>query len=368
MPGDLGVCSSFGATGPLETALGLLSITVLMAARARRVRAASLRPPAEPALFGPGWRETVIARNHHYMKAIAFEDVSVTDDQGASYVLRTREKAGFPVSMLRPTRTAVDLVLELEPLPPPGRVWFELSSPAGSPIRLVAGDRAVPPGGGSVPLPGTAAERDLSLLAMTLIEGELRRQAGVEEQCAWALARAAEAMRSGELAATSELPGQLAALSAALTADRVLAADRPDGLPPGWSGMIAAARRSDGPPLQLDIAAALPVVNDTAVQVDTLISQPGSWRVYLRASPPWLRRGHDPPSFRPVMTVHAEDDRGGSYLAGPAGERHHYPIGAAGQDAVEVVIKLWPRLDPLARALTLTFEGPSEQVTLDVAW
>jgi len=51
----------------------------------------------------------------------------------------------------------------------------------------------------------------------------------------------------------------------------------------------------------------------------------------------------------------------------PAGH-DRYPIGADGQEAAEVVIKLWPRLDPLARALTLTFEGPSEQVTLDVAW
>jgi hypothetical protein len=108
-------------------------------------------------------------------------------------------------------------------------------------------------------------------------------------------------MRSGELATTSELPDQVAALSAALTADRVLAADRRDGLPPGWSGMIAAARRSDGPPLQRDFADARLVVDDTAVQVDTLISQPGSWWVYLRASPAWLRRGHDPLSFRPVM-------------------------------------------------------------------
>jgi hypothetical protein len=132
MPVDLGGCSSFGATGPLEMALGLLSITALIAGPERAVLDASLRPPAEPALFGPGWRETVIARNRDYMKAIAFEDVSVTDDQGASYVLRTREKAGFPVSMLRPFRTAVDLVLELEPLPPPGRAWFE---PRSQPAR-----------------------------------------------------------------------------------------------------------------------------------------------------------------------------------------------------------------------------------------
>jgi hypothetical protein len=96
MPGDLGGCSSFRATGPLATALGLLSVTALIAGPERAVLDASLRPPAEPALFGPAWRETVIARNRDYLKAIAFEDVSVTDDRGASYVLRTREKAGFP--------------------------------------------------------------------------------------------------------------------------------------------------------------------------------------------------------------------------------------------------------------------------------
>jgi len=34
----------------------------------------------------------------------------------------------------------------------------------------------------------------------------------------------------------------------------------------------------------------------------------------------------------------------------------------------EVILALTPRLDPLARALTLTFAGASEQVTLEVAW
>jgi hypothetical protein len=60
MPGDLGVCSSFEATGSLETALGLLSVTTLIVGPERAVLDASLRPPAEPALFGPRWRETVI--------------------------------------------------------------------------------------------------------------------------------------------------------------------------------------------------------------------------------------------------------------------------------------------------------------------
>jgi len=64
------------------------------------------------------------------------------------------------------------------------------------------------------------------------------------------------------------------------------------GMPPGHDDRQPGdgGQFSDGPPLQLDIATALPAVDGTAVQVDTLISQPWQWLVYLRARLAWVER------------------------------------------------------------------------------
>jgi hypothetical protein len=49
--------------------------------------------------------------------------------------------------------------------------------------------------------------------------------------------------------------------------------------------MLDAARRADGPRHHLDIGAALPPIDGVAVQVDSLISWPGSWRLSCARRP-----------------------------------------------------------------------------------
>ena len=59
------------------------------------------------------------------------------------------------------------------------------------------------------------------------------------------------------------------------------------------------------------------------------------------------------------MSVHAEDDLGGMYLSqfgGSVGDVEHE----------ELTLRFLPRLNPLARALTLRFSGSGEQVTLEL--
>jgi hypothetical protein len=134
------------------------------------------------------------------------------------------------------------------------------------------------------------------------------------------------------------------------------------------SGLPGAAPQADGPRLYRDIGVALPPVDGVSIQLDSLISLPGSWQLYLRARPRWRndsragRRGTDP------VSVRAEDDRSGSYLGSyarqtglPSDEER---AGERLKEQEEVAVRFLPRLDPLARALKLTFRGAHEQITV----
>ena len=133
-------------------------------------------------------------------------------------------------------------------------------------------------------------------------------------------------------------------------------------------GMPGAAPRADGPPLYRDIGVALPPVDGVSTHLDSLISLPGSWQLYLRAQPRWRNysqaeeRGKDP------VLVHAEDDRGGSYLGGYArstGVRTDEELAEErAMEREELALQFKPSLDPLARALKLTFQGAHEEIAV----
>ena len=132
-----------------------------------------------------------------------------------------------------------------------------------------------------------------------------------------------------------------------------------DGLPFGWSSVIDGAGRTDGAEWHLDLSVTLPQVGDTVVRVDSLISEPENWRLYLRAAPGWWHHSPDMNRLWLVWSVAAEDDLGGMYVT----QCH----GGTGQgDHEELTMRFHPRLNPLARALTLTFTHEGEQVTLEL--
>jgi hypothetical protein len=127
-----------------------------------------------------------------------------------------------------------------------------------------------------------------------------------------------------------------------------------------------ATGRVDGPGLHLGLGAPLPSLDDVAVQVDSLVSQPDSWRLYLRGMPAWWKHSEDGKRHWSTVSVQAGDDLGGLYVSSFAGG--HGPSFRSrlpGYD--EVTIEFLPRLDPLARALTLTFQGTSDEVAVDLS-
>ena len=365
---------SYGGAAAIETAAGVLSPSALVIGPGHAAMEASLILPGEPVRqptrpgggHGPVPRRAraaaaraMAARVH----ALSFDDVLVTDDRGTRYSLRLEASSG-PAQRPGQGRELIELSLGLDPVPARGRGWLELRSRDGSATRFLPSERPAVRVSELTAAPGSPAERELVRRALWLINLRLTEfgqdeEEGTPQPCSHALAhaltRAAEIRQSGGLDSASELPEQVARLCASLTGQH------PAGvLPAGWSCMLNAAQQADGPRYHLDIAAALPEVDDTAVQLDGLVSEPGDWRVHLRVRPRWWIYSEEHRQKWEALSVQAEDNLGGMYLSGFGGSTGH-------GDYEELVLRFRPRLDPLASALKLTFTGESQQVTAELA-
>jgi hypothetical protein len=375
--GSLGVPEkrwSFGGATAIETAAGILFPEALVVGPGHTTLYASLTPSdnGQPAaarprrlsasgvLFGRWARRKRADAAVATMTALvgSLDEVTVVDNRGTRYTLRAEGMSGQSGRLGEPAGP-MDVDFRLDPVPGRGVAWLELRSPGGAATRLLPSARAAVPVGQLAPAAVSLAERDLLDQALWLIELQLTNAGEAAEDilrqyCSAALARMAETQRSGELDPASELPDQVRLLCAVLTEHRP--ADR---LPLSWSGMLDAGRRADGPRHHLDIGAALPPIDGVAVQVDSLISWPDSWRLYLRAMPGWWNYSEDRRRKWAPVSVYAEDDRGGTYVSGFGGGTGH-------GDHEELALSFQPRLDPLAHALILTFRGASEEVPVDI--
>jgi hypothetical protein len=359
---------SFGGGGPVETADGTLLPDLLIAGPGRAtlharlaLSASAARPGASPSGLAaqrgaPLSHEErlALARRLAAMEPPRLDDITVTDDRDARYALwlegmvdgrHQADAAARPSSM----------EIRVEPVPEPGAAWFELRHRSGSATRLLPSPQPVMRVSPVTPTAAGPAERKLDGLARWLIELRLADPSGdLARPRATALAQVAELQSAGVLADGSDLAGQLARLCAAITGDQQAA-----GLPPAWSGMLKAAGRADGARLRLDLGAAVPVLAGVVTRLDSLVSGPESWRLFLRAAPGWFAYAEDGRSKRAPVSVAAADDLGGSYVSGFGGSSGH-----GGLD--EVTLAFRPRLDPLARRLTLTLRGDAEEVAVVV--
>ena len=139
---------------------------------------------------------------------------------------------------------------------------------------------------------------------------------------------------------------------------RVTAAARP--------AMPGAAPRADGPRFYRDIGVALPPINGVSIHLDTLISLPGSWLLYLRGTPRWRSYGQDGQRGKDPVSAYAEDDRGGGYLGSYARNTQLFTTAEERVMQEELALQFLPRLDPLARAIKLTFQGTREEMIVDL--
>jgi hypothetical protein len=381
---------SFGGATALKTSAGVLLPQAVVVGGGHATLYASLmpstsRPSQGQAALGPpprmplarwAWRRRITRVRRRQADAAVTalrtlagpDEVTVVDDRGANYALRPQGGS----SRVGPSGEPVgprSVRFWLDPVPRRGTGWLELRRQDGAATRLLPSARPVMQVGQLTPIAATPAERELTDQALSLIELQLTStgeppQDILGQRCSAALARMEEIRRSGELGAASELPDQLLQLCAVLTQHRP--ADR---LPASWSGMLDAARGADGPRHQLDIGAALPPIEGVVVLADSLISVSGSWQLYLRVTPSWWNYSEDNRQ-RTRISVYPRDDRGGMYLSTLDGSTRHRDLDEPARDervGREVLaLRFLPRLDPCARALTLTFRGADEEIAMDL--
>jgi hypothetical protein len=359
--GRAGTRWSFGGASPIETAVGTLYPGVLVAGAGHAALDASLMPSGQfqdrLTLPAPPISTSARAASGEAMRDLAGAIVSaatLTDDHGTTYALHVEDIQHYQNPGQE--RGPVTLRLGVDPVPARDRGWLELRGQPGSAARLAPSPRPDAHVSGLAPVPENPAARELSDQALSLI-GLTRYgmdQDSMEQYCSAALARAAEIQQSAEPGTVGDLPDQLARLCAFLTGRGPA-----DGLPREWSGILSAANHADGASQHLDISAALPLVNDIMVRVDSLVSEPESWKLYLRAEPSWWIYSADRHRKWAARSVAAEDDLGGLYVSGFGGSTGH-------GDHEELILEFMPRLNPLARTLTLTFAHAGEQATIEV--
>lgn len=326
---------SLGGAGAITTSAGTLSASVLRAGPDGAVLDCSLVPSAD-------WEADL-------WRVPKFADVIASDDRGMWYSIETAGMSG-------PDATgAAELSLRLRPALAAGCGWLDLRSRDGSACRLLPSPRSAVRAGAVVPAAGTAAERELIQLALWLVELEFDGASATARtgRCSTILAKMAQTRDTGVLDPASELPRVIEKLCDVVTGRSSAA-----GLPARWSAMLNAARLADGPRYTLDIPAALPPVDGTAMQLGPVVSEPESWRVHFVARPGWWIYNEDCSRKWDALWVRAEDDRGGMYL-----NRFGGSTGRPGFE--ELAIRFRPRLDPLARTVTLTFTGATEQAAVE---
>jgi hypothetical protein len=118
--------------------------------------------------------------------------------------------------------------------------------------------------------------------------------------------------------------------------------------------MLGAADRADGPRHHLDIGSTVPALGGVVTRLDSLISGPDTWRLFLRAMPGWFAYSENGHRNWNQVRIYAEDDLGGEYVSRFGGSSGH-------SDHEEVTLTFLPRLDPLALRLKLTLRGSGQE-------
>jgi hypothetical protein len=333
---------SFGGGGTIEAADGELTLGILVAGP----EGASLEASVAVA--------EAVARAHQPHRWVPeLRDVTVIDDQGSTCTVRTESGYADSVQRLR-----FEVACAVDPAPDGGSRWVDVRGRDNSVSRLLRSGLAPVRVGELSPVAGSPAERELRDMAWWILQDylhhDLREGPDLKRRCRDLLAQTATLREGGLVDGASPLPGQFTRLCTALIRQRP-----PSGLPSGWHSVLNAADSADGPRLHVDLDIALPPADGTAVRLNTLASWPGSWDLYLQATPGWWIYSTDRERKRGAMTVFAEDDLGGLYLSNFGGSH-----GRPGYEEVKLTMR--PRLAPEARLLTLTFASETRQVTAEI--
>jgi hypothetical protein len=334
---------SFGGAGTIEVAEGELTLGILLAGPDGATLEGSLAVA-----------DAVAAARQSQRWFPELGDVTVTDDQGLTSTVLSRSGLSYSDSG---RRHRFEVACALDPVPAGGSRWLDVRGRDDSVTRLLRSGQAPVRVGELGPVAGSPAERELrdkvSWILCGYLHHDVREGPELKRRCRNLLAQTAALREAGRTDGASPLPAQITRLCTALIRQRP-----PSGLPVGWHSVLNAADRADGPRLHLDLDTALPPVDGTAVRLNTFASWPGSWDLYLQATPGWWIYSTDGQLKRDAVRVFAEDDLGGLYISNFGGSS------SPGWEEVKLTMR--PRLAPEATLLTLTFVSETQQVTAEI--
>jgi hypothetical protein len=341
---------SFSGAETIEVAEGELHPRILMVGQEGAFLEASL--VAAEAIADP-----VAGTPHPRFLFPELDDVTITDDQGLTSTVRSG--SGHCIEPGPDQRLKWEVTCELDPVPDGDSHWLDVRGRDTSVTRLLPADPVPVRVRGLNPVTDSPAKQELRDLAWWILLGYLtaatQDSRDLKRRCRNVLERTAE-LRENDLADDEvSLSNQLTHLCTSLIRRR-----QPTGLPAGWHRILNAADRADGLKLSVDIDAALPSVDGTAVHLNTLASWPDSWDLYFQATPGWWIYSTDRQRKRHAMLVFAEDDCGGLYISNFGGSS-----GRPGYEEVKLTLR--PRLAPGASLLTLTFAGETQKVTAEIS-
>lgn len=360
-------CWSFGGGSAIVAAEGTLSPRVLLVDARQATLHASLVPSGTFQAGSLRPRPSLVSRLPFGINVFGdprppwptLRDLSIVDDQGASYVLRLGSAGGpiRPTGRSQVVRGPMEMWLVLEPIPDAEVRWLEIRNKRGSASRLVPSPSVSAHVNRMTAASGSPADRELLELAHRLIHLRLLSlfdQSGRNLLTRWvtaALARIAE-MRGG-LSVSSELADDVVRL-----ADSLIACRPANGLPASWSRLLNTQHESDGRRFHLDARIYLPPLDGVVLRLDSVISEPNMWWVYIRPEPSLGPEDSDvTPWPEQSLFAEAQDDLGGTYVS---------MFGRGSRE--ELALRFLPRLNPLAQGVKLTFRLSSQEVSVDLSF
>ena len=226
-----------------------------------------------------------------------------------SFVAIDNEESSYRITLITWFRS--ELRLKIEPSPPRSVRWFEVNEEAGQTSRIevtdFAGSQTL--AGPLVVAPPEARDDILSRLVLETLTNYdnvvFRTPTTRREYERTQL----DGIRRG--AFSLEPPGQLLLR---FLDQLALALDEPEGtmtrIPAPWAAVLQARDRTDGRRWISDPAILLEPIDGVTIGVDTVVSEPRRWLLYLTAVPDWSIRVA-PKAMRDAVRVSATDDRGG---------------------------------------------------------
>ena len=270
--------------------------------------------------------------------------------------------------------------LHLNPAPPPGVRWLDMTLPGSSAVRVLLDATPTELRITTEQVTTSTTDRFLDAQTIKLLggeamyldlpsdddpdpdrdDGDLNDDGDGDRDLTRLFRVVSHLLAAGVLRTDSPSLRRLAAAAARLDTPLPdqLAAVEPADLPADWLSLLSRADAADGPTGAMPIAVVLPAVDGVQCVIVELVSdsESATMQVHARGSP----EPRQPFSGRSDQVWwSARDDLGGGYLVGESGS-------SWGNGEADLDLAISPAINPQARVLDIILTGTTTQVTVSV--